>query len=172
MNLARAQSIAEKIKQKLCDLWEHCAIAGSIRRRREWVNDIDLVILPKPGQIEAIQARLRTGCSVVTEGEQNSIYRMPLRGGLEWIQIDVFFARPRAADLLGSTPGNFGSLLVLRTGSKEHNIYLIEHAKRHGLEWKPQAGVFNAGVCVASESEDGIFSALGLGWIAPEKRER
>jgi DNA polymerase (family 10) len=173
MNLDRAKSLADRVKSRLAPHCERIEIAGSIRRLRDWVNDIDLVILPKPGERETIQAQIRSGCGVEVEGEQNCIYRMPLpSGGLEWIQLDIFFARPAQQDLLGYTPGNFGTLLVCRTGSKEHNIYLVEHAKRQGLVWRPYAGVFAGDRCLAGESENEVFTALGLEWIAPVDRER
>lgn len=88
-------------------------------------------------------------------------------------QLDVFYARPAETDLLSRKPGNFGSMMVCRTGSKGHNIYLVQHAKRIGLKWSPYDGVFNeAGQCLGNESEEDVFAALGLEWIAPERRER
>lgn len=172
MNLSRALKIAEQIEGTLLPWAERIAIAGSIRRRRPSPNDIDLVILPKPGKLGMIKGRCMQNCAVVTDGEQNAIYRLRLPDQSE-IQLDLFFARPPARDLLTSTPGNFGSLLVCRTGSKEHNIFLVEHAKRMSLIWKPYAGVFNAaGECLAAESEEQIFQALDLAFIAPERRER
>lgn len=175
MNLDRAEALATRVKARLAPHCERIEIAGSIRRRREWVNDIDLVILPRAGERETIQAQIRSGCGVEVEGPQNCIYRMPPKpnsGGYEWIQLDIFFARPAQQDLLGSTPGNFGTLLVCRTGSKEHNIWLVEHAKRQGLLWKPYAGVFDGDRCLASEEEADIFATLDLPFIPPLKRER
>ena len=171
MNLIRAQQLAEAIVAKLAPHCLRIEIAGSIRRRRAHVNDIDLVLLPRPGEREAILYRIRGACPVVTEGEQNCIYRMPLKPGEEF-QLDLFFARPPVADLLGSTPGNFGTLLLCRTGSKEHNIHLVQHAKQQGLLWRPYAGVFRGEDCLAAEDEAGIFTALGLDFIPPEQRER
>lgn len=172
MNFTRALPLAEKVRERLFDLCEQVATAGSIRRRRDWVNDIDLVILPKPGMIEEIKSRVRSGCAVVTEGQQNCIYRMPLGKPGEEIQLDLFFARPTQRDLLQTVPGNFGTLLLCRTGSREHNIFLVEHAKRLGLVWRPYDGVFQDGQWLASDSEEAIFIALQLCWIPPGKRER
>ena len=172
MNFARALKIAEQIEGTLLPWAERIAIAGSIRRRRPQVNDIDLVLLPKPGKLGMIKGRCMMRGHPVTDGEQNAIYRYRLSDGTEF-QLDLFFARPASSDLLSSTPGNFGSLLVCRTGSKEHNIFLVEHAKRLGLIWKPYAGVFNAaGKCLAAESEEEIFQALDLAFVPPENRER
>ena len=162
--------MAEKIAGQLAPMCERIEIAGSIRRGREWCNDIDLVILPKPGQRAAIKARCAANSRVVTDGEQN--YILELRDATR-TQLDIFFARPPFKDLLQTIPGNFGSLLVCRTGSREHNIYLVEHAKRLGLVWKPYAGVFDGdGCCLASEEEVEIFAALELEFIEPARRER
>lgn len=172
MKLARAIVIALKIQEQLAPLCERIEIAGSIRRGRPEVGDVDLVILPKPEQLPAIKTRCAQKCETVRDGEQNCIYRLPLSDHTE-IQLDIFFARPAVRDLLNTAPGNFGTLLLCRTGSKEHNIFLVEHAKRMNLRWNPYRGVIDsAGNVLASETEEDIFKALDLSWIKPENRER
>jgi DNA polymerase/3'-5' exonuclease PolX len=168
MNAILMRKMADQISAQLAPLCERIYIAGSLRRQRPVVNDIDLVILPRSGQQNAIKARCERQCHVVTDGPQNFIERLK-----NDVQLDIFFARPAYKDLLQTVPGNFGSLLVCRTGSKEHNIFMVEHAKRIGLVWKPYQGVFNGeGHCLAAEDEAGIFAALQLDYITPEKRER
>jgi DNA polymerase (family 10) len=172
MQLVRAKKLAEAIREHLAPMCDKIVVAGSIRRARPHVGDIDLVILPKPGLKDAIKVRCLVKGIPVTDGEQNAIYRLRLSDQTE-VQLDIFFARPASADLLDTTPGNFGSLLLCRTGSKEHNIFMVEHAKRMGLVWNPYRGVFDgAGKCLASESEEEIFKALDLPFIEPERRER
>ena len=172
MNLPRAIAIGLKIQEQLAPMCEQIEIAGSIRRARAAVNDLDLVILPKSGQRDVIKARFASRCAPVTEGEQNCIYRLQLADRTQF-QVDVFFARPAADDLLQTVPGNFGSLLLCRTGSKEHNIFLVDHAKRMGLRWNPYHGVCAVdGRVLASETEVDIFQALDLEFIPPERRER
>lgn len=172
MKLELSLILADKIIAALRPLCERIEVAGSIRRRRPEVNDIDLVLLPRPGQTETIKDRCRARCHQVTDGPQNAIFRLQLPD-LTPLQLDLFFATPPSRDLLTATPGNFGTLLLCRTGSKEHNIFLVEHAKRLGLIWKPYAGIFDAaGRCLAAELEAEIFTALDLSWIPPEQRER
>lgn len=172
MNYSQALRYAGAIAAELLPWCDEIAIAGSIRRERPVVNDIDLVILPKPGKLDLIKGRCLLRGHVVTDGEQNSIYRYRLSDGTE-LQLDLFFARLPQRDLLAYEPTNFGSLLLCRTGSKEHNIFLVEHAKRMGLVWRPYAGVFDAeGKCLAAETEAEIFRALDLEFIAPPMRER
>ena len=111
------------------------------------------------------------GCSALREGNQNSTYRLErIADGLP--QIDLFFAYPATADLLESTPGNWGSVLLCRTGSRQHNIYLVERAKSLGLVWNPYRGVLDNGRVIASETKEEIFAALKLDFIPPQNRER
>lgn len=172
MNLLSAANLGSKIIAHLAPMCDRIEVAGSIRRGRLEVGDIDLVILPKPGQFAAIKARCKEKCRVITDGDQNFISALRLSPGNEF-QLDIFFARPACRDLLQYIPGNFGSLLLCRTGSKEHNILLVEHAKRMGLVWRPYAGVFDGyGRCLAAESEAEIFQSLDLEFVPPERRER
>ena len=168
MNAYDAYKIADRIKAELAPMCERIEIAGSLRRGREHVNDIDFVILPKPGQVAAIKARCEKRCQVVVGGEQNYIVRLPTG-----LQVDIFFARHATQDMFQRVPSNFGTLLLCRTGSKEHNIYLVEHAKTRGFTWHPYAGVKDAeGFVIASETEKEIFDMLALPFIAPANRER
>jgi DNA polymerase (family X) len=172
MPLAQARAMAEKVAATLAPMCERIEIAGSIRRARPEVGDIDLVILPKPGELAAIQARCKQRCRVITEGSQNFICGLPLGVGKEF-QLDIFFARPAHKDLFQTLPSNFGSLLLCRTGSKEHNIWIVNEARKVGCTWRPYQGLFNEdGYCVAAETEAEIFKALDMDPIAPERRER
>jgi DNA polymerase (family 10) len=172
--LATARRLAERIAAELAPLCQRVAIAGSIRRGRPEVGDIDLVILPITGGtgIVAVHQRiLRTGPRVLKSGPQYLV--VLLEGG---VQLDVWFASPgEEADLFGGgrTRSNFGTLLLCRTGSVAHNIWLVEMAKARGLRWNPHWGVFNAqDEPIASETEEQIFAALGLPFTPPELRER
>lgn len=166
MKLSTGIFLAEKVAATLQPFCERVEIAGSIRRRRAWVNDIDLVVLPKEGRLAELRARVFERTTPVTDGPQTIIATMA-----NGVQIDLWIAQPPHADLLASTPTNFGSLLLCRTGSREHNIYLVEHAKKLGLRWNPYQGVFDgAGKCLASATEEEVFQALQLDYIPPYHR--
>jgi len=179
MKLREAYLLAARIKGELEPMCERIEIAGSIRRARPEVNDIDLVLLPKPGMHGAIRKRCLRRCHLVTDGEQNLIVRLPTNGTpASGFQVDLFFARGREQDLLGSTPGNWGSILLCRTGSKEHNIWIAERARSLGLQWQTYKGIFGPSVLdgptdklMASETEEEIFKALNLELIPPVMRE-
>ncbi len=167
-----AYNLAEKIKGQLAPMCERIEIAGSLRRGRADVNDIDLVILPKAGQLAAIKARCELKCRRVRDGDQNYIVMLRLPGQQEF-QLDIFFARAAECDLLQKKPGNWGTLLLCRTGSKEHNIFIVEHAKTRGFTWHPYEGVKDGdGYVIASETEEEIFDMLALKFVPPANRER
>lgn len=163
--LDKAQKIAEKIASELTPYCVRIEIAGSIRRRRPICGDIDLVVEIK--NLAAFQDRLRQNTTPVSAGSQNIIVQ--LRNGF---QLDIFIARSTDKDLLMTTPGNWGSLLVCRTGSRQHNIYLASLAAARGLHWNPYHGVYCGKTCLASETEYDIFRALGIDFLPPELRER
>lgn len=165
MNLAKAQAYAEKIAETLAPFCEQIEIAGSIRRRRPEVNDIDLVILPT--DLQRVILRCRESCIPIQEGSVNLSYKTPLG-----IQLDIFCARSGERELFRTVASNWGSILLCRTGSKEHNIKIAQWAKTHNMEWNPYQGILDhAGMVIASETEEAIFRAIGMPFIKPELRE-
>lgn len=184
MKLHPAITLAERIVRELAPACDRIEIAGSIRRARSEVNDIDLVILPKLGKLDAIKQRCKERCRVISDGRQNFISALRIAPGEEF-QLDIFFAKRPESDLLESKPGNFGSLLLCRTGSKEHNIKLAQLAKDRDMAWKVYQGLFAGGAwelqgqesvyvggqIIASETEEDIFKALGVPFVPPVLRE-
>lgn len=192
MKLHLAMTLAERVQRELAGfcLPGMCTIAGSIRRARPEVNDIDFVILPKPivegggSGVEAIKARCRQKCRVITDGDQNFICAMRMPDHSEF-QLDIFFAHNGKEELFEKQPTNYGSLLLCRTGSQAHNIKLCSIAKQRDMKWSPYQGVlaggewvfkgqdsvYEGGTLIASETEEEIFEALGLQWIPPALRE-
>ena len=169
MNLERATKIAEKIVSELAPLCEKIEIAGSIRRQRPEVNDIDLVVLPRDAA--GLRRRVLHSKPFIIAGGQWTL-EVELAGG---VRLDIWIAGHRDLDMFGATgcAHNFGSLLLLRTGSIGHNVWLLHAAKSRGLTWNTQQGIYDGhGRCVASETEADIFKALGIDFINPEDRER
>ncbi len=174
LSLSKADRFAEKIVSELKPLCEKIEVAGSIRRRRPVVGDIDLVILPK--YKPAVQARCkRNALKVIMDGEINLI--VELSNG---VQLDIFFAHGQEKDLFGVVnESTWGTLLLCRTGSKDFNIWIANTAARKGFHWNPYLGIHGhppspgePAPIIASETEEDIFKVLGLDYITPEARER
>jgi DNA polymerase (family 10) len=155
ISLERAQRIASKIIELLAPDCKRIEIAGSIRRRRPWVNDIDIVLIPRD-HWELHNKLLRLGQMKMSGSK---IARV-MYGD---IQIDFYFANEES----------WATLLLVRTGSAAHNVKLASLAKSRG--WHLHAngdGLFDDnGKRIAGDSEESIFKALGLRYLPPEKRE-
>jgi len=167
MNLPykRAKAYADKIVSELKPYCSRIEIAGSIARKAPVCHDVDIVCIPidVPGLKKRTLAHAREICC----GEQ--VFRVETTIG---IQVDIYFAHAGKPDMFRPLPSNWGTLMVCRTGSKEHNIKLCQQAATLGLHWDPHHGVFNkAGDCLAAATEKEVFAALETFYLPPEKRE-
>jgi DNA polymerase (family 10) len=173
MKLLDALKLAELIRDRvLAEFCERVEIVGSVRRARDVVNDIDFVCLPKPGQLGALRARVAARNNVLKDGPE--FLSVANRDG---VQVDIWFAHAGGGDMFRKISSNWGSLVLCRTGSKEHNIFLADRAKSMGLKWKTSTGlVANPDspeeTVVAGVTEEEIFQTLGMGFIPPALRER
>jgi len=135
---------------------QQAVVAGSLRRRRDTVGDIDVLVSTEADSpvmerfaagmgVERVLAKGRTRASIV------------LRGGL---QVDLR-AVPRAS---------FGAAWLYFTGSKAHNIALRRLAQDAGLKLN-EYGLFRDARRIAGDTEESVYRALGLPWMEPELRE-
>jgi len=174
ISLQAAEHIAWRIASELEPYCERIMVAGSIRRQRPNVNDVDLVVLPKAGQEDQLRDRCkRNARRIQADGPQTLVFYLPSKSaGPEGLQIDLWIAQRPTGDLFQQTSTNFGTLLLCRTGSKEHNVMLCSHAHTLGLHWNPYQGLFDrSGVCLARATEEEIFAALKLDFVPPKLRE-
>ena len=74
-------------------------------------------------------------------------------------------------DFYRAKPSTFGILLLVRTGSADHNMWLAGHSFSKGMRLKYSEGLIKDGVSVAGETEQGVFAALGLPCPVPCDRE-
>jgi DNA polymerase (family 10) len=160
MPLGRALLLAEAILEELRTLEEvdQIATAGSLRRMKETVKDIDVLITSrKPARIMEVFAGLPNVAEVLAHGETKSSVRLR-----ENIQVDLRVVEPEC----------FGAALQYFTGSKQHNIRVRELAQRKGLKVN-EYGVVDekTGKRVAGATEEHAYRAVGLPFIPPELRE-
>jgi DNA polymerase (family 10) len=131
-------------------------VAGSYRRRRDTVGDLDVLVTAKNGA--AVGDRLvkyENVAEVTAHGPTRTT--VMLRSGL---QVDV-----RAVP-----EESYGAALLYFTGSKAHNIALRGLANQHG--WKlNEYGLFSGKRRIAGATEEDVYEKLGLAYIAPELRE-
>ena len=132
--------------------------AGSLRRWRETIGDLDFVAAVAPAEREAVAEAFATapGTEEVSGRGETKVSTV-LAGGLR-------------ADLRMVTEEEFAAALHHFTGSKEHNIALRTRARQRGLTVN-EYGVFRGDTRLAVSDEAELYRQLGLHWIAPEMRE-
>jgi DNA polymerase (family 10) len=153
-----AQVYAEAIVRHLkgCESVGKIDVAGSYRRRKETVGDLDILVTCRSSRkimdrltafegVAEVLARGKTKCSV------------RLRNGLQ-------------LDLRAVTEQSYGAALVYFTGSKQHNILLRRLGQHRGLKIN-EYGVFRGNRRIAGRTEEEVYRAVGLPCIEPELRE-
>ena len=157
--LGRILPVAREIKDllKTLDYVDRVEIAGSIRRMKETVGDIDvLVTTTKPIEVMDFFTTMKMVDDVVVSGPTKSTVRLKESG------IDV--------DIRTFTDESFGSALMYFTGSKETNVELRRIAISLGYKLN-EYGVFDSDELVAGTTEKEVFNSLGMDYIEPELRE-
>ena len=133
-------------------------VAGSYRRRRETIGDLDIVVTSDGKDSAKVMDRFVTYgevAEVISKGETRATVK--LRGGLQM-------------DLRAVEPDAYGAALVYFTGSKAHNIELRKIAQEQSYKLN-EYGLFKGTRRAAGKTEQEVYATLGLDWIPPELRE-
>ena len=147
---------AMELKALLEKKVEMISIAGSLRRMKETVGDMDILAFSsQPAEVMDFFTSMENVEAVIAKGETKSSVR--LESG---IQVDLRIV-PKES---------FGSALQYFTGSKEHNIEVRRIAVRAGCKLN-EYGLFKGEKRIAGESEEEVYRALGMDYIPPELRE-
>ena len=167
IRIGEASPIAEALVSELAKLpfVERVAFAGSLRRGKETIGDIDILACSTdvPGLMAAFRARPEVA-KVLASGETKTSVQTT-----NGVQVDLRVV-PRES---------FGAALQYFTGSKEHNVRLRERAISMGFRLN-EYGLFPSGAdgkalegatAVASDDERAVYEALGVDWIPPTMRE-
>jgi DNA polymerase (family 10) len=149
---------AREIEARLAALpgVRQAAVAGSIRRRKETIGDLDFLVAARDAaSVAKAFAAVPEVAHVYARGETKTLVR--LASGID-------------ADLRVVPEASFGAALVYFTGSKAHNVALRRIAQTKGLKLN-EYGLFRGERRIAGRSEEEVYAALGLDWVPPELRE-
>src|SRR6266566_2327648 len=133
-------------------------VAGSYRRRRETIGDLDIVVTSEGKDSTPVMNRFVAYgdvANVISKGETRATVK--LRGGLQ-------------VDLRAVEPDAYGAALLYFTGSKAHNIDLRKIAQEKSYKLN-EYGLFKGTRRAAGKTEEEVYARLGLDWIPPELRE-
>jgi DNA polymerase (family 10) len=155
---ARAWPLAQTIAERVGGVAgvQRVELAGSFRRRRETVGDLDLLACGgDPERVMSAFCEHESVIEILGRGETKSSVRVR-----EGLQVDLRLVPPES----------FGAALLYFTGSKAHNIELRKLAIERGWSLNEYA-LTKGDEVVAARTEEEIYAALGLAWIPPELRE-
>ena len=158
LDLKTATDVAYSITSQLKKLKEikKINLAGSLRRMKETVRDIDILISSdKPQEVMDAFTGLPNVKDIVAKGPAKSSVLTK-----DNIQVDVMVV----------DEASYGAALMYFTGSKEHNIKLRQLAIKHGLKLN-EYGIFKGEKKIAGKTEEEVYKMLGLSYIEPELRE-
>jgi len=159
--LSFAHDTAEELKQYLGELdgIENITAAGSLRRGKETVGDLDLLVTG-PNATAALERFV--DYPRVHEVLSRGANKASAKVGREGLQVDVRALQRES----------YGAAMQYFTGSKEHNVAVRTRAVKLGFKLS-EYGLFRAEdeARVAGDTEEEVYKALGLAWIPPELRE-
>jgi DNA polymerase (family 10) len=156
--IGRALDMALQIEARLRALPQvtRAQIAGSLRRRKETVGDIDFLVAARdPEAVASVFTAMPEVAHVYAHGSGKVLVR--LRSGLD-------------ADLRIVPEASWGAALCYFTGNKAHNVTLRRIAQERGQKLN-EYGLFSGKRRIAGRTEQEVYQALGLPFIAPELRE-
>ncbi len=150
------------VRLKSLDEVKDASIAGSIRRMKETIGDVDILVVFK-GKQEEIKTKkimdffvsMPEVIKVLGKGSTRSSVRTK-----KGFDIDLRLVPEKS----------YGSALQYFTGSKEHNIAIRKLAIEKGLKLN-EYGLFRGRKAIAGKTEQEVYNALGMDWPAPELRE-
>lgn len=181
---AAALKVATEIYEKLLPFVERCKIAGSLRRRKPFVSDIEVLFIPK---IVINQSSLFGDQPETVDLAHEELWkwvmehylerRRSVDGGLAaWGPLNklaIHVASGVPVDFFTANESNWWNLLVCRTGSKASNLRITMAANKRGWTWQPYENGFRK---IGSKerhvttSEADVFNFVGLTHVAPEFR--
>jgi DNA polymerase (family 10) len=174
---SQAKNLADRIVEELRPGCVRIAVAGSVRRERETVGDIEIVAIPRfqvdlfkedlenePTELDLILERL------VTQGRLSK----PVKNGTKYKQFGIPAVDGLMLDLFLPRLDNWGIIYAIRTGSADFSKKLVTQQCKGGL--LPDGYLVNGGMlwhqgrAIPTPTEQGVFDLLDSGWIPPKER--
>ncbi|MEU4406351.1 DNA polymerase/3'-5' exonuclease PolX [Streptosporangium sp. NPDC023963] len=153
MHTGTAMDLAERVVASLPGA-ERIAYAGSLRRMKDTVGDIDVLVVGPESLMDDFKAQPYVA-EVVASGEKKTSIRTA-----QGVQVDLRLVPAES----------WGAAMMYFTGSKEHTVHLREIIVKKG--WKlSEYGLFDGDRVIAAATEEEVFGALGMEWIPPALRE-
>jgi DNA polymerase (family 10) len=152
-----ALTTASEIVDALASDCERVAYAGSLRRWRETIGDVDILATATDaaGAERIMNAFKKLSGDVIASGPTKTSIRMSAR-----LQADLRVVRPEC----------WGAAMQYFTGSQAHNVAVRAIAVRRGLKLS-EYGLFAGDQLIASATEDEVYGALDMEWVPPPLRE-
>lgn len=180
ISLAQAESLAERIKEELAPACVRIEIAGSVRRRKPQVGDIEIVCIPilsGPLNLFGEMADPQPAALTVVLNDLISQGRLgpPILDGPKWKQFLIPSAPGEIKlDLFITTAESWGTIFTIRTGGSVFSRQLVTKQAKGGF--LPDDMLFangrlwRNGKALATPEEADVFRELGLPWLEPENR--
>jgi DNA polymerase/3'-5' exonuclease PolX len=187
---ARARVVAEKIVEALKPVCMRIEIAGSLRRNKPLVGDIEILYIPKNTQIKD-PLDLFGDKKVIVNAADVIIHELIQRGSLAkrlnvngsetWGDLNKHAVASRTGipvDFFATSHDHWFNSLVFRTGSLQTNIQIATAAKTNGYRWNPYGFGFEKHLAgepgqvrwVKMNSERDVFDFCGLPYLEPTER--
>jgi DNA polymerase/3'-5' exonuclease PolX len=183
-HLQYAKEVAARVCAALAPVCNKVQVAGSIRREKAKVHDVDIVCWPicdphvigQAGLFEAPKSMLMPvrllalladlawyNAASIDFDHYPRILKLDLTSEGEEIPVELYLSEPDGS--------NWGALLQMRTGDERFNIMLASRAGRLNLKYKAGYGIYRGWDRMDDGTEEGIFKALGINTVpAPCKR--
>jgi DNA polymerase/3'-5' exonuclease PolX len=183
-----ARAVAEDIRKSLeryCEP-DRCVIAGSLRREKQQVGDIELLFVPQTGLLpdkgelfegfgipaDLAAAAIKALCEMkVLEPRRNELGRITWG---ELIKLARHIPSGMPVDFFTATRANWWNYLVCRTGPAESNLAICNAARARGWKWEPYSSGFvdltDPSRRAVMESERQVFEFAGLKYVKPKDR--
>lgn len=180
--LNEAENVANEVLCKLFPYCMKCCIAGSIRRKKPYVGDAEILVIPRWEETIKDGDMFKTASNMLEVKVQELIdsnyleLRKKINGTVtdgHAVKLLRHVASSIPVDIFFTSTENWVSALVCRTGGKTNNEEIARRAKTIGYRWKMSGPGFlehETGKIFIMKSEKELFQFVGLPYLEPEER--